>query len=385
MTIQKLFIFAGERSGDLHGSHLITALKALKPPLSFTAVAGPKMRTCEIKCLLPMEKFQVMGFTDVLFHLPKLYRHFHFICRHIQETKPDVVILIDYPGFNLRLAKALRKRGYTGKIVQYICPSVWAHGKGRVETLEEAFDLLLTIYPFENKYFSLCKLSLCYVGNPLCEYIESYPYDIGWKQKAVNNHENLIALFPGSREHEIKRHLPLILGTAEKILQSEPNAVFGLSLIDNTSLKLIENIVKKYSQALQKALFFVPVHYTYELMQGAKSAIAKSGTVTLELALHRCPTVVIYTLTKLNRLIAKYILRVNLPYYCIVNILLKKQTFIELIDKAPNPSSIYAAYRKMNEDRLSCLSDLDTLKNLLKNELKQAPSEAAAKAVLGLE
>ncbi len=148
------FIFAGEASGDLHGGPLVKALKQLNPASTITGVAGPAMRAQGVECLIPMEEFQVMGFSDVLAAFPKLWRQFHQVRDTILTTKPEVVILIDYPGFNLRLAKALRKKGFQGKIVQMICPTVWAWGKNRIHTMVNTLDLLLTIYPFEADCFA---------------------------------------------------------------------------------------------------------------------------------------------------------------------------------------------------------------------------------------
>src|SRR5437016_2086989 len=142
------FIFAGESSGDLHGSRLMEALKKSKG-CTFTGVGGPLMRAQYMKSILNMEDFLVIGFTDVIKALPKLYKQFYKVRDAILKQEPDCVILIDYPEFNLRLAKALRKKKYKGKIVQYICPTVWAHGKHRINTMANTLDLLLTIFPFE--------------------------------------------------------------------------------------------------------------------------------------------------------------------------------------------------------------------------------------------
>ena len=159
-----------------------------------------------------MEEFQVMGFSDVLKALPRLWKHFYSLRNRILAEQPDAVILIDYPGFNLRLARALRQQGYGGKIIQYICPSVWAHGKQRIETLSLHYDLLLTIYPFESTYFEQSLLPVKYVGNPLEENIRTYSYQENWKETLhLPSSEHLIALFPGSRLGEIKKHVPMQL------------------------------------------------------------------------------------------------------------------------------------------------------------------------------
>ncbi len=331
------FLFAGEPSGDLHGSKLMQAIHALDKEASFGGVGGPLMRLEGISGPLSMENFQVMGFSDVLKALPKLVKLFYQVRNDILSRQPQVVILIDYPGFNLRMAKALRKKGFKGKIVQYICPTVWAHGRNRIKGMSQTLDLLLTIFPFESGYFSHTNLKVKYIGNPLVENFKKWQYDHNWRmQVGLSPHEvvdekDLIALFPGSREAEVRRHLPLQLQTANLLIQKFPQMKFAISYSSPELFEQILSEVKKSGFKIGRDLFFVPPKYRYELMHECQIALAKSGTVTLELALHKKPGVVIYQLTKLNYFIAKYILRLKLPYYCMVNILGRREIYPELI------------------------------------------------------
>lgn len=368
----RFFIFAGEQSGDLHGSYLMKALKKQQPFAKILGVGGPKMRAEGLETVLPMEEFEVMGLSDVIKALPKLYRHFYVIRDYILRTIPKIIILIDYPGFNLRLAKALRKKGYTGKIVHYVSPSVWAWGKHRIEEMANTLDLLLTIYPFEAAYFKHTSLPVTYVGNPLCEYIRNHNYNACWKDKlGIPKETPLIALFPGSRQTEIKRNLPMMLEAASLYKHKVPNAIFCVSGVHDIS-KLSDVF-----QNLRNALFSVPKEYTYELMRDSSVAIAKSGTVTLELALHQRPTVVIYKLTKLNRLYAKYILKLNLPHYCIVNILSEQTTFPELIEAGLSAKNIAHHLENLTNQnkKNSCQKACSEIYNALNG--KHSSSEAA--------
>lgn len=378
------FIFAGEKSGDLHGGKLIKALKALSENSYIEGVAGPDMRAEGITGPLTMEDFEVMGLSDVIFSLPKLYRHFKTVREHILKTTPSAVVLIDYPGFNLRLAKSLRNKGYKGKIIQYVSPTVWAHGADRIGMMASTLDLLLTIYPFEGPYYKNTPLAVEYVGNPLSEYIRDYPYHTEWKAEiCLPQAAPLVALFPGSRTHEIQRNLPLILETVKKIIAEAPDTVFGLSIANAEILHLVEKILTEQDQSLKDALFFVPKKFTYELMQNSQSAIAKSGTVTLELALHCCPTVVLYQLSGLNRLYAKYILKLNLSHYCIVNILAEEEIFPELIACTPTPETLFNAFRTIHfntPDRKSCLKRCQDLTKILTGTTP--PSTKAATSIL---
>lgn len=325
----RLFFFAGERSGDLHGSHLLASLKKTLPCIEAEGVGGPAMRTQPFHTILPMESFEVMGLSDVLLALPRLFKHFNRLLNHIVHQKPEAVILIDYPGFNLRLAKALRKKNYKGKIVQYVSPTVWAHGTHRIDQMAKTLDLLLTIYPFESSYFQNTSLKVVYAGNPLKEYIRQYSYQDDWREQAgIPQSMPLVALFPGSRAKEVQRNLSFQLEAACKLKKLYPEIGFALSCVDPKIKKWMGNI----PQEISRDLFLVPSTYNYELMRDSRSAIAKSGTVTLELALHHRPTAVIYHVTALNRLYARHVLRLNLPHYCIVNILAGKEVFPELIE-----------------------------------------------------
>ncbi|MCE2983819.1 MAG: lipid-A-disaccharide synthase [Parachlamydia sp.] len=326
--MKKVFIFAGESSGDLHGSHL---MQSLKGKMTFEGVGGPLMRKVGMQCLLPMEEFMVMGFTDVFKSFHRLVKSFYKVRDFILSSLPDCVLLIDYPGFNLRLAKALRKKGYKGKIVQYICPTVWAHGKKRIETMASSLDLLLVIFPFEVDCFKHTALKTAYAGNPLLETLQAYPYDPHWKKKLILPDVPFIALFPGSRPGEIKRHAPSFLQAASKLKNKDEKMVFFLSCTHESHASSLIACIEESPLTLGKDVFIVPREYTYEMMQGCEGALAKSGTITLELALHEKPTVVAYQLTKLNYMIAKYLLRLSLPYYCIVNHLAQKKIYPEFM------------------------------------------------------
>lgn len=386
MTSFKYFIFAGEPSGDLHGSKLITSLRQLNPSAEFIGVGGPKMRREGFKSILKMEDFEVMGFSAVLKALPKLIKQFFVVRDQIINLNPDCVVLIDYPGFNLRLAKSLRKKGFKGKIVHYICPSVWAHGKKRITVMANTLDLLLCIYPFELQCFNETNLKVEYVGNPLQERLSNYQYNIdtlssyGLTEK-IRNEKDVIALFPGSRVSEVKKNLPLQLEVAKHYIDINSNAVFAISCAK------AQDFIKDYvnnSDIDKDKIFYISNQSTYELMKVCRSAIAKSGTVTLELGLHKIPTVVVYQLSKLNWMIAKYILNLDLPFYCIVNILANKEVFPEIIKKQDNPIEVFNKFVSIDTEgvqRQKCIAECNKISELL---YESDTSLKAAKAIQNL-
>lgn len=379
------FIFAGETSGDLHGSHLMKALRQLLPHSTFKGVGGPLMRTEGLDTLLEMEQFRVMGFSDVFKAFPKLYRQFYLVRDAILTDQPNCVILIDYPGFNLRLAKALRKKGYQGKLVHYICPTVWAHGKDRIQTMAATLDLLLTIFPFEAAYFAHTSLKVTYVGNPLATDIKNYAYQDTWMEiLRLPNKENLVALFPGSRLGEIQRMTPHILEVASRLKTLHPELIFALSYADEElHAKLIE-LITASPLRLNQEIFLVPLRYRYELMRDCQIALVKSGTVTLELALHQKPTVVVYALSKLNYYIAKYILRLNLPFYSMPNIILNKEVFPEYIGEKLDQALITSNLDVLLTDSSKRKAMRRDCQTLIKTLGEMKTHESAALAIRGV-
>ncbi len=431
-----LFVFAGEASGDLHGAKLLEALYRLQPDLKVSGVGGARMRAVGLSCVMPMENFQVMGFIDVLLALPKLIRQFYTVRRAILEQNPQAVVLIDYPGFNLRMEKHLRRQGYRGFLCHYICPSVWAWGKNRIPAMAKHLDLLLTILPFEAQYFShtslrdrfetkvrsilrvlLSRISILfsrvistsvydprkknrnsakiipkideplvskrslkvqYVGHPLVKTLSEHIYH----PLPIPAGKRLVGLFPGSRKKELLRNFTMQLRVAKKLLALHPDLFFGISVADARLLPLIRALIEQEGLALDRDLFLTQA--TYDLMQSCAFAIAKSGTVTLELALHQVPTVVTYGISPLDLFIAKYLLRIRLPYYCIVNILCQKEVFPELIGPHLTEEALFQTLSTLlarKEVERACRDNLAEVRRLLQN--KDASAEAARAILQG--
>ncbi len=356
------FILAGELSGDVYGSDLIKSLQKQFPEALFEGVGGPEMRAQKFECLLPMENFALMGFSDVFAALPRIIRNFLYLRDSILQKKPDGVILIDYPGFNLMMASALRKKGYTGKLIQYVCPTIWAWGKKRKEKMVRNLDLLLTIFPFEPPLFQDTTLQVKYVGHPLVQKVNKHVYnDSWWMNYFKERPKKLIAIFPGSRKEELIRNLPLQLKIAELAKRKDPELSFALSLSKPEYREMLE----KYNLPL------IPKEHTYDLMREAKAAIAKSGSVTLELALHETPSVVLYYVSSFNRFLAKHYMGLKMPYYCIVNILLDTEVFPESIEFPKEEETMadhLVAFSREGAVRKSCLADCRKVKQLLETK-----------------
>jgi lipid-A-disaccharide synthase len=298
-----LFMTACEPSADVHGAALVKALLTRDPTLQIRAVAGPRMRELPIHCVLPMERLSVMGFTDIVPALPRICKTFFHLRRTILQSSPKAVVTIDYPGFNLRLQKALN-RGYTGKQIHYICPTVWAWGKKRIQQMARTLDLGLAILPFEPACFAKTPLKMEYVGHPLTKAVMRHTPNPRFRESlAFSPSDKILALFPGSRPKEVERNLPLMLDVAAELEKLDPS---------------LETVISS------------PQINTYDLMQNAHLALAKSGTVALELALHKTPTVVQYAIKPFDVFLATKLCKINLPFYSLPNLLCQTPVFPEL-------------------------------------------------------
>lgn len=373
-----LFILAGEASGDLLGSALIDALKKENPALNIWGVGGLRMRAAEFECFAPMEEFQMMGFRDILFRPLSLLRQFSTLRHAILEKNPEAVVLIDYPGFNLRLAKSLRKKGYKGKIVQYVSPTVWVWGKGRIQTLAQNYDLLLTILPFEPLLYKDTNLLTEYVGSPVVESVQKYlsaPAPL-----KIRPNKKILAIFPGSRRAEIENNFALQLEIAQAVMNDLPEYHAAVSCSQPRYRGLIDDFVAK--AGMDGRLTVVEGSDTYPLMDACGVALAKSGTVTLELAMLKKPAAVIYLVDRFNRFIAKNILRLNITHVALANILAGKTIQPEFVLEPFTKEELIETVKNLATDekaRSDCLAGYDEIAEILGD--KKA-SHHAAQAIL---
>lgn len=396
-----LFVFAGESSGDLHAREIIKDLKGKVPNLKIFAVSGPEMQKEKIETIMSIERFQIMGFSSLFFSFFKILKNFFYLKKTILKKNPTMALFIDYPDFSLRLQKALRKKGYKGKIIHYICPSVWAWRSNRIKLMQKNLDLLICIYPFEKELLS-DKLNIQYVQNPLISKIDTYPYDKNWQPLK----KEIIALFPGSRTKEIQNNLFMQLLAAKQILKENPNVYFGLSIVSKEKENLILDICKSFyslkensfqensfqensfqenpfqensstkrvlkechlsQNSLQERIFFVPSNQNYDLMNNCKYALATSGTINLELALHKVPTLVTYKVGAIDLFIVKNIFKISLPYYCIVNILAQKMIFPELYGPNFTKENLFYYLEKFSKEEY--LKEISKECDLIKKNL----------------
>jgi lipid-A-disaccharide synthase len=312
-----LFVIAGEKSGDE------IAARVLSPFISkakIQGVIGPNLKKIGAEEIFSIDSFSVMGIVDVIKALPRILKAYSVLKKKILSEKPSLLLLVDNAEFSLIFAKKLRNHGYTGKIVQLVSPSVWAWRKSRIKILEENFDLLLSIFPFEKEYFQNSKLKVEYVGHPLIEKLINVKEE---KRLNLPKEKPIIAIFPGSRKKETNLNLPLQLESVKHIKSHQ----IAISL----SSEKLRPLVEKWIRSKNIDATIIPSDNRYELMQRADFALAKFGTINLELAYFLTPTITSFPLPKIEKFLLKNVFKVFLPHYSIVNILAKRRIFPEYV------------------------------------------------------
>lgn len=363
----KYYIIAGEASGDLHGSNLMKEIKKLDQQAAIRCWGGDLMQQAGGDLVKHYRELAFMGFVEVAKNLRTIFKNLKFCKEDILKYKPDTLILIDYPGFNLRIAKWAKQHGL--KVIYYISPQVWAWKENRVKMMKEVIDKMLVILPFEKEYFkNRWDWEVEYVGHPLVEVIERH------KTQGTRNRlseKPIVALLPGSRKQEIAKKLPIMLGVSEYF----PDHQFIVAQAPSVEDEFYESFTKQYPNVSAVK------NRTYDLLAQAKAALVTSGTATLETALFGVPEVVCYKGSPVSYQIAKLVIRVK--YISLVNLIMDRQVVRELIQGALTVSNLDHELNELlaNEERIDKIKkDYAALKNLL-TEGGNASAKAAASIV----
>ena len=337
---KSIYIVAGEVSGDTHGACLMEALLARVPAASFHGAGGPAMQAVAGKGLANwIEDAAVMGIWEVLKHYQWFKKRFNEMLAEVEELNPDVLILIDYPGFNLRLAYAVKKSLPNTKIIYYISPQVWAWNKGRIPRMAETLDLMLCIFPFEKEIFEAAGLTTVFTGHPLVDELEH-------KREDVSREQDLIGLFPGSREREVSRLFPVMVETARRIHSHNPEWKFEAAAASEVLAERMRDIVQHAK--LPESLITIRTGSSYSLMQRATSGVVASGTATLEAAALGLPYCLVYKISWPTWAMGK--LLVKLDYIGLVNILAGEEIVEEFIQGDAEPGRIELSISRLMND-----------------------------------
>ena len=342
----KYYIIAGEASGDLHGSNLIGEIRKRDSSCTFRGWGGGLMREAGAEIVKDYRDLAFMGFTEVIRNLPTIFKNIRFCKSDIMTFKPDAVIFIDYPGFNLRIAEWARKTGF--KTIYYISPQVWAWKENRVKNIRKNIDKMLVILPFEKAFFQKWNYDTEYVGHPLVEVIERFKkspeaarlpeiYTATGIQSDISR--PLIALLPGSRKQEILKKLPVMLEAGSAF----PDFQFVVAEAPGQDTGFYDEIIKNFPNAGRVR------NQTYALLQNASAACVTSGTATLETALFGVPEVICYKGSSISYQIAKRLIKVK--YISLVNLIMDKPVVKELIQNDMNVANIITELKKLIRDQ----------------------------------
>ena len=367
----KYYIIAGEASGDLHGSNLVASLRTHDKDAKIRAWGGEKMRRNGANVVKNYHELAFMGFVEVLMNLRTILKNFSFCKKDISEFNPDAIILIDYPGFNLKVAKWAHKKGY--KVFYYISPQVWAWKRRRVYKIKRVVDKMLCILPFEKKFYDSYNVDCQFVGHPLLDEIAKVnPVDKNkfYKSNRLNPKKEIIAMLPGSRKQEVSRMLTVMLDVVKQF----PNYQFVIACAPSLPVSYYKEIIG------DKANVRLVVNRTYQLLQLSSAAMVTSGTATLETALFDVPEVVCYKANKISYIIARQLAKVR--FICLVNLIMDREVVKELIQNDLTPNNVANELKSLlasSKRQKKLLEDYEELKAVLGNA---GASDKAAETII---
>jgi len=331
----RCFLISGELSGDTHGAALMDSLRQQEPGIAFSGLGGPQMQATGGNTIDNwINEAAVVGLWEVLKKYGYFKKRFAQTLEAIDQFTPDVVVLIDYPGFNLRMAKALRERGYQGKIAYYISPQVWAWNRRRIPFMARLLDLMICIFPFEKALYEDSGLHTVFAGNPLVDELSKVP--------RLPREENLLGLFPGSREREVRKLFPLMLETAKQLLTTFPKLEVASAAANEALAQTMQEMAKEADVPL-----FLTVGNAHALMQRATCGVVASGTATLEAAWFGLPYCLVYRVAWPTYAIGKALVKVD--FLGIVNILAGREVVKELLQHEANPPALVSELTRLLE------------------------------------
>tara|TARA_Y100001970_G_scaffold63393_1_gene81192 strand:+ start:13672 stop:14775 length:1104 start_codon:yes stop_codon:yes gene_type:complete len=332
-----VFILAGEPSGDEYGAKLMQELKAINSNISFSGIGGTLMEKQGLQSIASLKKMSVMGFFEVIKTLPFFLKLEKNILKIIKEKKPEKIILIDYPGLNLRLAPKIKSIIKT-KIYYYISPQIWAWKEKRIEIIKKHIDKMIVIFEFEKKWYQKRGVNVEYVGHPFLDIWEKNQTDDIIQKYNINIKRPILTLFPGSRKQEIKQHLELLINTAFQIKHKIPALQILLGLHPNINLK----------QEMKKEIIIIR-DQPLKALEIGHCAIVASGTATLQAAIMKTPTIVVYKMNKLSWCLTQKMVQVN--YASMANIIAEEEVFPEYLQSNANVHNLSnTAYQIFNDE-----------------------------------
>ncbi|HSZ02614.1 MAG TPA: lipid-A-disaccharide synthase [Terriglobales bacterium] len=376
----RILISAGEASGEMYGAQLIEALRRRDPSLEFFGVGGDRMRAAGCDTVVDARDLAVVGISEIVSHLPKIYGLFHKLIAEADRRHPDLAIVIDSPAFNWRIARRIRKRGIP--VVYYVCPQFWAWRQGRVRLLRKYVDKALVIFPFEEKFYRDRGVDATFVGHPLAD-LSPPPIDRAAyaSLNKLDITKQWLTLMPGSRMKEVRMNLPTILESASKL---GPGYEFMLPVAPTLDRSFLESLI---GAGIASGHAIHLVSDALPALAHSRAGIIASGTATVEAAMMGTPFVMVYRVSPLTYFLGRS--RVKVPHFAMVNLIAAKEVVPELVQHDFTAEKVVARVREILPDgpkRNQMIAGVAEVKGLLRGPKADQlhPAERAAQAVLGL-
>ncbi len=366
----RLMIVAGEASGDLHGAKLILELKKILPDVTCYGLGGSHMRRAGVNTIVDASELSVIGLIEVLRHYPRLRKILNRMRNELQRNRPDVLVLIDSPDFNLRLAKEAKRRGI--KVMYYISPQIWAWRSSRMRVIKKYVTMMATVFPFEEQLYRDAGVPVEYVGHPLLEDARiTTDKNIFFKDHKLNTDKKLVGIFPGSRTSEIEHNFPTLTQAATALSQQRPDVQFIVPVAPTLSSDLMVKFTRN-----------IPVDITtttaniYDVIHACDAIAAVSGTVTLQVTLMQTPMLIIYKVSPITYQILSQL--VDFTYAGIANVIAGKEICREFIQHEATPENIAGELERLLSDHpytARMKSEMSMIRNTLGE--KNGSAEAA--------
>ena len=368
--MKKIFILTGEPSGDKLASTVISKLKQNRSDIEFLSAGGSHLNTLGIKSIYDLKEITYIGFTSVLLNIFKIKKKIDETVNKIIEFKPDILFSVDSPDFTLRVSEKVKKINPSIKTIHFVAPQVWIWRKGRVKKFKSFLDHVLLLFPFEKKYFEKENIQSTFTGHPLLENGEKGKIDI---TQIIKDHKKIISIFPGSRQSELDIHLPILIDFI-KMMNKKYNDIFYVfhstaEFNSFTQEKLIKEDLKNCGSILDEKI-------KSEILKSSIFAVAKSGTVSLEICNAKIPSIIIYKMNFINFLIVKLLVKVK--YANIINIAADHEIIPELIQSNCNSKNIFDKVTTFLDDNKLMINQVDKYQKIVKDFKTNRSSEIAA-------
>ena len=368
--MKKIFVLTGEPSGDILASKVIGQLKNSKSDIEYLSVGGEHLKNLGIKSLYDLKEVTYLGFTSVFLNIFKIKKKINETVKKIIEFKPDILFSVDSPDFTLRIAEKVKKINPNIKTIHFVAPQVWVWREHRVKKLKSFLDHVLLLFPFEKKYFDKENIKSTFIGHPLLETNEKSKIDIS---QIIKDHKKIISIFPGSRESELDVLLPILIDFI-KIMNEKYKDVFYVFHSTSEFNKLIQDRLIK--QGFKNCGSISDEKIKSEVLKSSTFAIAKSGTISLEICNAKVPSIIIYKMNVINFLIIKMLVKVK--YANIINIAANEEIIPELLQSNCNSKNIFKKVVNYFDNNQSMQNQIDKSQEIIKNFKTNKSSEIAA-------